>query len=83
MLADILPRDTFLDVLELAYERGDLLTGAFALPPYYGTNPFPEWVLHHPRYHAIWSQSELVNLAEARRSNGWEDGLPKFPVSED
>ncbi len=76
-LARVLPRETVIDAITLAYERGDLFSSAFSLSPFYGRNPYPDWVLEHPRYHALWERPELAKLAEMRRRNGWSDGLPK------
>ena len=76
-LARVLARETVMDTLVLAYERGDLFSAPYSLSPFYGRNPFPDWVLEHPRYHALWARPELTRLAEIRRQNGWIDGLPK------
>lgn len=76
-LAQVLPRETVMDTLVLAYERGDLFSAPFSLSPFYGRNPFPDWVLEHPRYHALWARPELTRLAEIRQQNGWTDGLPR------
>lgn len=78
-LATVLPEETTLDLIETAYERGDLLGTVFGFAPYYGWNEYPETILRHPRYHALWAQPGLAEIAEARRENGVEHGLP-LPV---
>lgn len=75
--AEILPEDMFFDTLELAHARNDLFSATYGLAPYYGANPYPDWVLQHPRYHALWTDPRLTALAEVRRANGQMDGLPK------
>ena len=74
--ADILPQETFMDVLHLAYERKDLFSSTYGFSPFYGVNPYPEWVLRHPRYHALWQRPGMMELANARRKNGMVEGLP-------
>lgn len=80
-LARVLPRETVMDTIILAYERGDLFSAPYSLSPFYGRNPYPDWVLEHPRYQALWARPELARLAEIRRQNGWPDGLPKLTES--
>ncbi|MEM6709870.1 MAG: winged helix-turn-helix domain-containing protein [Pseudomonadota bacterium] len=75
--ADVLPEDDFFIALELAAERGALFASAHGLMPYYGTNPYPDWVLSHPRYQALFDQPALARFVELRRQNGWTDGLPQ------
>lgn len=75
--AGFLAEDTFFTALETAHERGDLLSSPYALSALYGINPYPDWVLEHPRYHAFWARPGLAELAAARRENGWTAGLPK------
>ena len=72
-----LPEDVFFQALEQAHDRGDLLSSVYGFSPLYGTNPYPDWVLEHPRYHALWARPDLAALAEARRANGAETGLPR------
>ncbi|MEL6286195.1 MAG: hypothetical protein AAFQ18_08285, partial [Pseudomonadota bacterium] len=69
--------DVFFQALEQAHDRGDLLSSVYGFSPLYGTNPYPDWVLEHPRYHALWARPDLAALAEARRANGAETGLPR------
>ncbi|MEM1434116.1 MAG: winged helix-turn-helix domain-containing protein [Pseudomonadota bacterium] len=76
VFAEILPPDDFFDALELAADRGDLLGNEHALMPYFGTNPYPAWVLEHPRYIALFERPQLKRFAELRRANGWTQGLP-------
>ncbi|MEL6364534.1 MAG: winged helix-turn-helix domain-containing protein [Pseudomonadota bacterium] len=76
-LADILPDEQILDLLHLAYERGDLFSTTFAETPLYGVNPYPDWVLEHPRYHALWERPGMGELAAALRGNGVDAGLPR------
>ncbi|NNU17684.1 TIR domain-containing protein [Parvularcula sp. ZS-1/3] len=76
LLADILPEDIYFGTLERMHEEDLLFSHIHALDPFYGVNPYPEWVRRHPRYHAIWETPGMKALAEARRSNGWEAGLP-------
>ncbi|MEL6359975.1 MAG: TIR domain-containing protein [Pseudomonadota bacterium] len=75
-IATVLDTDVFFDALELAYDRSDLFGASYALSPYYGTNPYPDWVLRHPRYHALWERPGLAELAAIRRENGETAGLP-------
>lgn len=74
---EILPEETFFATLELAHERNDLFSAPFGFAPFYGANPYPDWVLEHPRYHELWKDPRLALLAEARRANGQTAGLPK------
>lgn len=76
-LAGVLPEDTFFESLELAYERRDLFSSLYGFSPLYSENTYPDWVLEHPRYHALWAKPELARLAEIRRANGQLNGLPK------
>lgn len=75
-LAQVLGPDTLLDVLHLAYERGDLFAAAFAFAPLYGVNPYPDWLLAHPRYRELWQRPGMKNLADAWRAVGRVSGLP-------
>ncbi len=75
-LADVLDRDNFMDALVRAYEEGNVFSHGLAMSPFYGANHWPDWVLVHPRYRQLWDRPELARLAEMRRENGWEDGLP-------
>jgi TolB-like protein/DNA-binding winged helix-turn-helix (wHTH) protein/Tfp pilus assembly protein PilF len=75
-LARSLPEETVLRLLDRAHARGDLFSAPFALSAFYGANPYPERILRHPDYAALWAAPELARLAAIRRSNGWSDGLP-------
>ncbi|MEM7766502.1 MAG: winged helix-turn-helix domain-containing protein [Pseudomonadota bacterium] len=77
-LASELPEDLFFELLETAYERGDLFSSLHAFSAFYGSNPYPDWVLEHPRYHALWSKPDLARLAAIRRENGQTAGLPRL-----
>jgi TolB-like protein/DNA-binding winged helix-turn-helix (wHTH) protein len=76
-LTSELPEDLFFELLQTAYERGDLFSSPYAFSAFYGTNPYPDWVLEHPRYHEFWARPELTRLAAIRRQNGQTAGLPK------
>ena len=78
-LARKLPPDLILETMEQSVDRGYFLRSAQATTPFYGTNPWPEKILRHPRYHELWERPGMAELAAARRANGWEDGLP-LPV---
>ncbi|MEO0466877.1 MAG: winged helix-turn-helix domain-containing protein [Pseudomonadota bacterium] len=75
-LAEYIPEDLFFDLMELAHARGDLIGGNFALSSLYDTNPYPDWVLSHPRYRALWTDPGLASLEAARLSNAWTTSLP-------
>ena len=75
-LSHYLPTDMMLDLLTLAQERHDLLSSAFAMHPFMSEQTFPDTILQHPRYHALWGQPGLSELAAARRAAGWTQGLP-------
>ncbi|MEM6605443.1 MAG: TIR domain-containing protein [Pseudomonadota bacterium] len=81
-LARVLDEDRFFDSLELALEAGHLFYGAGAMAPLYGTNPYPAWVLEHPRYHALWERPGPRALAERLRANGQTAGLPTSALAE-
>lgn len=81
-LARILDEDRFFSTLELALEAGQLFYGAGAMAPFYGTNPYPDWVLQHPRYHALWARPETARLATLLESRGHTAGLPKPAVTD-
>lgn len=74
--ARFMPLDMMLDTLELAYERGDLFGASFDLMPFYGQNNYPDELLKHPRYLALWEKPGLNELETLRRANGYTDGLP-------
>lgn len=74
--AGVLPEDVYFDALEASVKTGDFIASAHSLAPFYGANPYPDWVLRHPRYHALWARPELAKLAELRRENGFDDALP-------
>ncbi len=76
VFCEFLPEDVFFDTLELAADQGLFLGTAHAFMPFYGTNPYPDWVLKHPRYHALFERPELAEFARVRRAHGWTDGLP-------
>lgn len=75
--ASFLPRETLMNTLHLAYERGDLFSASFAFSPLYGANPYPDWVLRHPRYHELWARPGMADLAAEWRASGQTAGLPK------
>ncbi len=77
--AEFLPQDTVMAVLETAYERGDLFSAAYALSPYYGANPYPDWVLRHPRYRQLWERPGMPELEARWRAMGLTSGLPVAP----
>ncbi len=74
--ARFMPMDLFIDTLELAYERGDLFGASFDMMPFYGENNYPDELLMHPRYHALWERPGLKELEALRRANGYTHGLP-------
>ena len=74
--ARFMPLDLFIDTLELAYERGDLFGASFDLLPFYGQNNYPDQLLKHPRYHALWEKDGLKEMQTLRRANGHTAGLP-------
>lgn len=74
--ARVFPPETIIAALELAYERGDLFSTPFALAPFYGNHDYPETILRHPRYHALWEKPGMPEIAAARQSNGYTAGLP-------
>lgn len=74
--ARFLPADLMMDTLELAYERGDLFGASFDLMPFYGQDNYPDEILAHPRYLALWEKPGLKELETLRRANGYTDGLP-------
>ncbi|MEO0421871.1 MAG: winged helix-turn-helix domain-containing protein [Pseudomonadota bacterium] len=76
VFCDFLPEDMFLSALELAADKGKFLSTGHALMPFYGTNPYPDWVLQHPRYHALFERPALAEFARVRREHGWTHGLP-------
>ena len=78
-MAEVLSEDRFFEVLETAYGRGDFFGAANSTAPFYGQYNFPDWVLTHPRYHALWERPGLKEIAELRRENGAIYGLPIPP----
>ncbi len=76
-LASHLPQELVIDLLHLAYERGDLFSTTFAFSALYGVNPYPDWLLQHPRYHELWARPGMKALAAAWRRAGRTAGLPK------
>ncbi|MEM9384741.1 MAG: winged helix-turn-helix domain-containing protein [Pseudomonadota bacterium] len=76
VFSGLLPEEAFFAALELAADQGKFLSTGHALMPYYGTNPYPEWVLKHPRYRALFQRPELAEFARVRQAHGWTDGLP-------
>ena len=77
--AEFLPEDTVMTVLETAYERGDLFSASYALAPFYGANPYPDWVLRHPRYRELWQRPGMPELEARWRAMGLTAGLPVAP----
>ena len=65
-----------MDVLHAAYDRGDLFSSTFSFSPFYGVNPYPQWVLEHPRYRALWEKPGMKEVADAWREKGLVAGLP-------
>lgn len=76
VFCEFLPEDVFFDALDHAADQGHFLGTAHALMPFYGTNPYPDWVLRHPRYHSLFQRPELAEFARVRREFGWTAGLP-------
>jgi len=74
--AEFLEQDTVLDILHQAYERGDLFSAAYPFSSLYGVNPYPDWLLSHPRYHELWQRPGMPALARAWREAGRTSGLP-------
>ena len=81
ILARAVPADVILNSIESAADHGGFVGSAQNIPPLYGTNPWPEEILRHPRYHELWERHGMAELAAVRRANGWDDGLP-LPVEE-
>ena len=81
ILARALPAEAIIDSIESAVDHGALVGSASNVPPFFGTNPWPEEILRHPRYHALWERPGMAKLAAVRRANGWEDGLP-LPIQQ-
>ncbi len=74
--AQFMPPELFIDTLKLAYERGDLFGASFDMLPFYGQKNYPDELLKHPRYHALWEKPGLKELATLRRANGYHHSLP-------
>lgn len=73
--------DTALKALDHAYEQrtglfSPMYLHAFLTPPF----EFDEAFTSRPGYREFWQKPELKELAELRRANGMEAGLP--PLSE-
>ena len=68
--------DLMMDLLELAADRGQLLSEAYALSPFYGFHPYPESLLASPRYRRLWERDGLREIRELRREAGVPHGLP-------
>ena len=66
-----------IDMLFEAY-RDDVIFDFFLdrLFLYPGRFELPERILRHPRYHELWAQPGLREMAEQRRANGQLAGLP-------
>lgn len=75
-LAHYAPPDLMVDLLELAYERGDLLSAPYAMAPFYGFHPYPDSLLAEPRYRLLWQRQGLRDIAALRRAAGFQHGLP-------
>ena len=70
------PADLMLDLLELANQRGELLSAPYAMAPFYGFHPYPDALLASPRYRRIWERGGLRDIAALRRQAGVLHGLP-------
>ena len=79
LLAHYLDRELMLSLVEQAYVDGNLFSVSYALSPIYGANPWPRWMLEHERYHAIWSDPEMAELARKLRENNMTAALPTTP----
>ncbi|MEL7045404.1 MAG: winged helix-turn-helix domain-containing protein [Pseudomonadota bacterium] len=75
-LARYAPPDLIIDLLELAFERGDLLSAPYAMAPFYGFHPYPDTLLAMPRYQRLWQREGLRDIAALRREAGYDHGLP-------
>lgn len=75
-LARVLDQDIVLDVLHLAYEQGDLFSASHAFTALAGVDPYPDWLLAHPRYRDLWERPGMSELAAAWRAQGRTAGLP-------
>ena len=77
LLASALPENFMMEYLFEMYRQHRLFMSPFAMMPYYrNSHTYPEWLLSDPRYHELWSQPGLAELAKARRGNGQLIGLP-------
>jgi len=77
LLAEALPEDLMMEYSFEMSRQNRLFTGPFAMLPFYReSHTFPEWMLADPRYHELWSQPHMAELAEVRRSYGQLVGLP-------
>ena len=76
IVAPMVPADMLLDAIEAVMVSGEFVRTPQNMAPFYGTNPWPEEIIRHPRYRALWAKPGMAELAAARRTNGWEDGLP-------
>ena len=81
VFADVLPEKIFFDALEAAFDENGFFSQIHSFDPFYGVAPYPDWVLRHPRYHALWQKPGMAELAAVRRANGWADSLP-LPMTE-
>lgn len=68
--------DQALDLLETGYEKRDLFGPNDFWPLLDGRYEYPDELRRHPRYHAIWNNTDMARLAEVRRANGQTAGLP-------
>ena len=75
-LARVLDQNVVLDTLHLAYEQGDLFSAAYAFTALTGVDPYPDWLLAHPRYAELWKRPGMPELAAAWRAQGRTAGLP-------
>ncbi|MDH3946404.1 MAG: hypothetical protein OET45_07015 [Chromatiales bacterium] len=77
LLASVLPEDLMMEYLFEMYRQNRMFMSPFAMMPYYrDSHTYPEWLLSDPRYHELWSQPGMAELAKARRGNGQLIGLP-------
>jgi TolB-like protein/DNA-binding winged helix-turn-helix (wHTH) protein len=68
--------DLTMDLIELATDRGELLSALYAMSPYYGFDAYPQALLSSPRYRRLWQREGLRDIAALRRQAGETHGLP-------
>ena len=76
VIAKTADEDALFNTLEQLQAEGLMFSEPYGWAPYFGANPYPDWVLRHPRYHALWERPGMRELAVARRANGQSAGLP-------